>query len=59
MQALAQALQSHIQVYSAGLPVVELGEEYKGGLGCCNGAAPWGMHAVLDVLQIEAFLLLF
>lgn len=30
-QALAQALQSHILVYSAGLPVVELGEEFKGG----------------------------
>lgn len=30
LQALAQALQSHILVYSAGLPVVELGEEFKG-----------------------------
>ncbi|KAL4424340.1 hypothetical protein ABPG75_001641 [Micractinium tetrahymenae] len=30
LQALAQALQSHILVYSAGLPVVEMGEEFKG-----------------------------
>ncbi|PRW59631.1 OTU domain-containing 6B-like [Chlorella sorokiniana] len=30
LQALAQALQSHIQVFSVGLPVLELGEEFKG-----------------------------
>lgn len=29
LQALAQALQSHIQVFSVGLPVLELGEEFK------------------------------
>jgi len=29
-QALAQALQCHIQVFSVGLPVLELGEEFKG-----------------------------
>lgn len=36
LQALAQALQSHIQVFSVGLPVLELGEEFKGELclGC-------------------------
>lgn len=31
-QALAQVLQSHIVVYSVGLPVLEMGEEFKGGL---------------------------
>ena len=30
LQALAQALQCHIQVFSVGLPVLELGEEFKG-----------------------------
>lgn len=30
LQALAGALQSHIVVYSVGLPVLEMGEEFKG-----------------------------
>ena len=30
LQALAQALRTHIEVYAAGLPTVELGEEFKG-----------------------------
>lgn len=31
LQALAQVLKSHIAVYTVGMPVQDLGEEYKGG----------------------------
>ena len=34
--ALAHALERHISVYSVGLPVVEMGEEYKGLATCCS-----------------------
>ena len=30
LQALAQVLQSHIVVYCVGMPVVEMGEDFKG-----------------------------
>lgn len=31
LQALAHAVERHIEVYAVGMPVVELGSEYKGG----------------------------
>lgn len=38
-QALAHAVKAHILVYSAGMPVLEVGEEFKGELGLWRAAA--------------------
>jgi hypothetical protein len=38
LQALSHALQSHIAVYCADMPLVELGEEHKGE---CGGNGCW------------------
>lgn len=40
LQALSQAIERHIQVHCAGLPVVEQGLEYKGGLPFRKTALP-------------------
>ena len=49
LQALAQALERHILVHSVGLPVLELGTEYKGSLLCSN---PWlGNFAMSAVVR--------
>ena len=47
LQALAQALERHILVHCVGLPVLELGTEYKGSLLCSNpGPRNFAMLAI-------------
>lgn len=45
LNALAHVLQHHIKVYAAGLPVVDMGQQYQGNHDSCSISA--GAHVTL------------
>ena len=52
LQALAQAIERHIQVHCAGLPVVEQGLEYKGKALAHYGASPKTGCSELELILV-------